>query len=83
MRDRIAALAESNGRSMTAEVVAALEQHLKGPSRLDALEAFIEKHRENIEAFDALWSAGQNLEGAVTDLEERVFGHQRTRATLG
>jgi hypothetical protein len=37
MRDRIAALARASGRSMTAEVVAALEQHLEREAMLAAL----------------------------------------------
>src|SRR4029077_730775 len=49
MRDDLAALAEANGRSMTSEVVAALEKHLKGVDRLHHLWDFFERHREQIE----------------------------------
>jgi len=52
MREKVAALAEANGRSMTAEVVAALEQHLLGPDRLSAVESFVEKHRKLIEGLE-------------------------------
>ena len=45
MRDDLAALAETNGRSMTSEVVAALEKHLKGVDRLTQLWEFFERHR--------------------------------------
>ena len=68
MRDQIAALAETNGRSMTAEVVAALEQHLKGPSRLDALESFIEKHREAIKGIQDIAADVERLENQVVAL---------------
>jgi plasmid stability protein len=72
MRDQIAQLAEANGRSMTAEVVAALEQHLKGPDRISAIEAFIERHRESIETLDQLWTSIDRLERMVRIHEENI-----------
>lgn len=53
MRGQIAKLAEENGRSMNTEIVAAIEQHLKSPARLDAVERFIETHRKAIEALSS------------------------------
>ena len=53
LRDRIAARASENGRSISAEIVDAIEKHLAGYDRLTALEAFIERHREDIEAIPA------------------------------
>jgi hypothetical protein len=67
MRDKIASIAETNGRSMTAEVVAALEQHLKAPGRLDALEAFIEKHRQMLDQMSEYVWFGEG--GVLADLE--------------
>lgn len=69
MRDRIAALAESNGRSMTAEVVAALEQHLRGPSRLDALEEFIERYRPYIAVIEQISHDLDKLEKKVEAID--------------
>ena len=62
MRDDLAALAEANGRSMTSEVVAALEKHLKGVDRLTQLWEFFERHREQIEEIPFVRAAVENLE---------------------
>lgn len=72
MREKIAELAATNGRSMTAEVVAALEQHLKGPDRLSAIEAFIEEHRSAIETLGELWNKVESLEYTTSVLEGEV-----------
>jgi plasmid stability protein len=68
MRDKIAAMALANGRSMTAEVIAALEQHLKGADRITRLWEFFEKQHENIEAIPRIWGAVENLEWQVEHL---------------
>src|SRR5437016_5639728 len=65
MRDKIAAMALANSRSMTAEVIAALEQHLKGADRISQLWEVFEKHREDIEAIPRIWEAVENLEWHV------------------
>jgi hypothetical protein len=62
MREKIADLAAANGRSMTAEVVAALEQHLKGTDRVTLLWELFEKHRENLEAIPQIWGAVEDIE---------------------
>ena len=67
LRKRIAQLAAANGRSMTAEVVVALEKHLEGADRITQLWDLFEKHRENIEE---IWDAIKKLEHQV----ERVTG---------
>ena len=59
MRDDLAALAEANGRSMTSEVVAAIDKHLKGVDRITQLWEFFEQHRRQIEEIRA---AVENLE---------------------
>lgn len=77
MRDQIADMAEANGRSMTAEVVAALEQHLKGPDRLAGIEAFIEQNREDIEAIGTIWQAVESLESYAEGMGDGFRGHLR------
>ena len=62
MRDDLAALAESNGRSMTSEVVAAIEKHLKGADRVTQLWEFFERHRQQIEEIALVRAAVENLE---------------------
>ncbi|MCO5129324.1 MAG: hypothetical protein M9932_02005 [Xanthobacteraceae bacterium] len=67
---------------MTAEVVAALEQHLEQPSRMDAIEEELEKHKQLLDIVDVLFNAGVRLEDAVIELQEKVFGGQRMRREL-
>jgi predicted DNA-binding protein len=62
MRDHLAALAEANGRSMTSEVVAAIEKHLKGVDRVTEVWEFFERHREQIEEIPFVRAAVENLE---------------------
>jgi hypothetical protein len=62
MRDDLAALAESNGRSMTSEVVVAIEKHLKGADRVTQLWEFFERHRQQIEEIALVRAAVENLE---------------------
>jgi Arc-like DNA binding dprotein len=52
LRDQLAAFAEANGRSMTAEVVAAIQEHLRGATRIAQLWDFFERHRQNIELIE-------------------------------
>ncbi len=73
MRERLQALAEANGRSMTAETVAAIEQHLTKPDRLAAVEQFIEKHREMIDGMSAYeWFGKDSVLGDFEKLKDRV-----------
>jgi predicted DNA-binding protein len=62
MRDELAALAEANGRSMTSEVVAAIERHLKGVDRVTQLWEFFERHCREIEEIPSVRAAVENLE---------------------
>jgi hypothetical protein len=62
MRDKLAAFAEANGRSMTAEVVAAIEQHLEGGTRIQQLWEFFDRHRQSIETIPLIGAAVENLE---------------------
>jgi hypothetical protein len=48
MRDKLGERATENGRSMTAEVVAALAEHLRRKDRLSALEGQLEAMQDNI-----------------------------------
>jgi predicted DNA-binding protein len=69
MRERIAERAATNGRSMTAEVVEAIEKHLEGADRMTRVWEFIEKHRENVEALDRVWDAVEDLEHRVEKID--------------
>ncbi|MBR0797346.1 Arc family DNA-binding protein [Bradyrhizobium jicamae] len=81
MREKIAALAEANGRSMTAEVVAALEQHLRGPDRLSAVEEFIETHRmmlDQLQVYDLF-----SKDGILQDLDRLTSRVSQIERKLG
>ena len=73
MRDRLAKTAETNGRSVTAEVVAAIEKHLEGLDRITAIWQFIEKHRENIEDIGHIMGAVEALEEWLDDTQQHEF----------
>src|SRR5690348_11694043 len=63
MRDKVADMAQANGRSMTAEVVAALEQHLQSKDRVSQLWETHQRHFDELESRIALiWEAVENLE---------------------
>ena len=77
LKARLVAMAETNGRSMTSEVVAAIEEHLERPTRLDEVVAFIEKYRKTIERLDEIidWLEGdlyqdiEKLKGTVSEID--------------
>jgi predicted DNA-binding protein len=74
MRDQLANLAEANGRSMTAEVVAAIERHLKGIDRVTQIWETLKKYQQDIEDIGLIRQAVLNLEGAMEDVgEDNVF----------
>lgn len=75
MRDELAARAEANGRSMTAEVVAAIEGHLKGADRVTQLWDLFEKHRENLGAIPHIWDAVEDLERAMDQVQGKQIRH--------
>ena len=77
MRDKIAAMALANGRSMTAEVISALDQHLKSADRITQLWDFFEKNCENIEDISYIWDAVVNLEYEVERLTGAPLGGLR------
>lgn len=72
MRDTLAKLADANGRSMNAEIIAALEQHLSGLDRLSAVEAFIAAHRKSIESLSEITGTVKNLELGLSGLQENL-----------
>ncbi|MEY9121312.1 Arc family DNA-binding protein [Bradyrhizobium yuanmingense] len=53
MRLKLSKLAEANGRSMNAEIVSALEQHLTGSDRLSAIESSIQNHDRTVQELAA------------------------------
>lgn len=72
LRDKLAALAEANGRSQTAEIVAAIQKHVASTDRFTELWDFFEKHREHIEAIPDIDSRLDTLESEARPLiEER------------
>lgn len=64
MRSKLSKLAEANGRSMNAEIVSALEQHLTGSDRLSAIESSIQNHHRTVQELEARIQTLENF--AVT-----------------
>ncbi|MGE0524375.1 MAG: Arc family DNA-binding protein [Variibacter sp.] len=85
MRDRVAAMAANNGRSMNAEIIAAVERHLKGPDRLDALEkslAYLQRHvnwitHRTSRDLHMLADGCDTVQAAVQELERATYGEER------
>jgi plasmid stability protein len=66
MREKLGERAVENGRSMTAEVVAALTEHLKRKDRLSALEGQLEAMQNNINrVWDQMMELAKTFEKAV------------------
>ena len=78
MRAKIAQLADDNGRSMTAEVVAALEKHLKGVDRISEISEFIEEFAEEIQGIDDLKARLDRLENLTKSLSDSMFSLSRS-----
>jgi predicted DNA-binding protein len=80
MRERLAALAEANGRSMTAETVAAIEKHLQSVDRITEIWEFIQKHRKMLDDMaeydlfgkDGIFAELDRLQAQVREIDERV-----------
>ena len=62
LRDKVAARAAQNNRSMNTEIIEAIEHHLQGADRITRLWEFFEQHRENIESVPLLRTAIENVE---------------------
>jgi hypothetical protein len=62
LRDKVAARAAHNGRSMNTEIIDAIERHLQGTDRITRLWEFFERHRESMESVPLLLTAIENLE---------------------
>jgi len=62
LRDKVAARAAQNNRSMNTEILEAIEHHLQGADRITRLWEFFEQHRENIESVPLLRTAIENVE---------------------
>jgi len=77
MRERLEQRAAENGRSMSAEVVEAIEKHLLAADRVTQLWELFGKHKENIEAIPVIWKAVAVIEGylAVTEQGGDTQGH--------
>jgi predicted DNA-binding protein len=62
MRQRIASLAADNGRSMNAEIVAALEKHLESGDAIVELWARVEKLESKVHDHDVTLYPGDHLD---------------------
>ena len=65
MRDQLAKTAEANGRSVTAEVVAAIEKHLESADRVTQIWETLKKHQRDIEDIELIRQAVLSLESAM------------------
>lgn len=74
MRDAIAKRADGNDRSMNAEIISAIRKHLDGANRFDELEAFIEKHREEIGWVYQMANDIEELQRKVNEIEFTLSG---------
>lgn len=75
MRLKLSKLAEANGRSMNAEIVSALEQHLTGSDRLSAIESSIQNHHRTVQELEARM---RTLENFATAAQVRNIQELRT-----
>jgi predicted DNA-binding protein len=73
LRDNLAALAQANGRSMTAEITEAIEKHVTGADRVSQLWEFIQRYRRQIELMPVALAAIENLEIYAAADGERKF----------
>jgi hypothetical protein len=62
LRDKVAARAAQNSRSLNSEIIEAIERHLQGADRINRLWEFFERHRESIESVPLLLTAVEHLE---------------------
>jgi Arc-like DNA binding domain len=62
LRDKVAARAAQNDRSMNTELIEAIEHHLQGADRITRLWEFYERHRESMASVPLLLTAIENLE---------------------
>jgi predicted DNA-binding protein len=68
LRDRIAQRAVENGRSVSAEIVEAIEKHLEGVDRITQIWETLKKHQQDMEDVGLIRQAVLNLEGAMADV---------------
>jgi len=65
LRERIAQRASQNGRSVSAEIVEAIEKHLEGAERITQIWETLKKHQQDIEDIGLIRQAVLNLEAAM------------------
>ena len=68
LRDRIAQRAVENGRSVSAEIVEAIEKHLEGIDRITQIWETLKKHEQDMEDIGLIRHAVLNLEGVMADV---------------
>jgi predicted DNA-binding protein len=62
LRERVTKRAAANGRSMSAEIIDAIEQSLQRADRIALVWEFFQTHREQIEQIPLIGAAVENLE---------------------
>jgi hypothetical protein len=72
MRERLEHRAAENGRSMSAEVVEAIEKHLTSADRVTQLWERLGRHQEYIEAIPMILSAIGQIETYLKDVDGRL-----------
>lgn len=72
LRERIAARAAENGRSMSAEIVAAIERHLRDADKFTEISVFIERHRDAIESLGQLQETVHRIQRDVSLIDAQV-----------
>jgi predicted DNA-binding protein len=91
LRDRIAQRASKNGRSVSAEIVEAIEKHLESADRITEIWEALKKHQQDIEDIGLIRQAVLNLEGAMEDVAKdtdfygvlgRALAHRRETERL-
>lgn len=68
LRERVAKRAAENGRSMSSEIIDAIEKHLEEADRFNEVRTFLEKYEEDIGAIARISSELDELKYSISDL---------------
>jgi hypothetical protein len=83
LRDRIVRRAAQSGRSVSAEIVEAIEKHLDAADFIAEMREFIEQRRADIESIPVIRRAVQAIEPWVSNLTDGVFVGTLTNEVFG
>ncbi len=81
LKREIAARADVNGRSMSSEIVAAIQAHLQGLDRLGQLETLVKQQQERIDILSALHEEVRRLRDQMagsSDAPRLAAGQRRS-----